>query len=353
MALIDVVKCELKEGVLVHKFPTCDLSWGTQLVVYPGQEAFLAKGGKICDRFMEGTYTLETKNIPLLDKLVNLPFGGDTPFQADVWFVSMLKRLDLKWGTETPIQMEDPKYGIIVPVRAYGQYGIRVLNAEKFMRFLVGNMSSDFEVNALQRYFRGVLLTNLTNIIATKIIEEKISFLDISTHLQEISLYAQNRLQGGFAEYGLELLLFNVISINVPDDDASLKEIKKAKNLHAKLQIVGKENYSLERSFDVLDKAAENESGVGASFINAGLGLGTSMNLGKHFSEQISARNENLPPIPQEEVYYLVVNGQSQGPYTRNQIVAMLNKDQQVRGMLAWKPGLNNWQPLISFPEFG
>jgi len=108
MAIIDVVKYEQQEGVIVHKFPSCDLRWGTQLVVYPGQVAFFAKGGKICDKFTEGTYTLKTNNIPLLNKIVNIPFGGDSPFQADVWFVSTISRLNLKWGTETPIQLEDP-----------------------------------------------------------------------------------------------------------------------------------------------------------------------------------------------------------------------------------------------------
>lgn len=105
MAIIDIVKYEQQEGVIVHKFPSCDLRWGTQLVVYPGQIAFFVKGGKVCDKFTDGTYTLKTKNIPLLNKIINIPFGNDSPFQADVWFVNTLQRLSLKWGTETPINL--------------------------------------------------------------------------------------------------------------------------------------------------------------------------------------------------------------------------------------------------------
>lgn len=93
MAIIDVVKYEQQEGIIVHKYPSCDLRWGTQLVVYPGQVAFFVKGGKICDKFTEGTYTLKTNNIPILSKVVNIPFGGDTPFQADIWFVNTLSKL--------------------------------------------------------------------------------------------------------------------------------------------------------------------------------------------------------------------------------------------------------------------
>ena len=137
MAIIDIVKYEQQEGVIVHKFPSCDLRWGTQLVVYPGQIAFFVKGGKVCDKFTDGTYTLKTKNIPLLNKIINIPFGSDSPFQADVWFVNTLQRLSLKWGTETPIQLEDPKYEIIVPVRAYGQYGFCISNAELLVICLI------------------------------------------------------------------------------------------------------------------------------------------------------------------------------------------------------------------------
>ena len=86
MAIIDIVKYEQQEGVIVHKFLSCDLRWGSQLVVYPGQVAFFVKGGTVCDKFTDGTYTLKSNNIPLLNKIINLPFGGDSPFQADVWF---------------------------------------------------------------------------------------------------------------------------------------------------------------------------------------------------------------------------------------------------------------------------
>ena len=126
MALIDVVKWEVNSRELIHKFPSNDLRLGTQLVVYTGQTAYFVKGGKVLDSFEAGTYTIKTENIPLLNKLINLPFGGNSPFQAEVWFVNHLAVLDSKWGTPMPIQLEDPKYEIIVPVRAFGQYGLRV-----------------------------------------------------------------------------------------------------------------------------------------------------------------------------------------------------------------------------------
>ena len=352
MAIIDVVKYEQQEGVIVHKFPSCDLHWGTQLVVYPGQVAFFVKGGTVCDKFTDGTYTLKTNNIPLLNKIINLPFGGDSPFQADVWFVNLLQRLSLKWGTETPIQLEDPKYDIIVPVRAHGQYGFKISDAEKFVFSLVGNMPN-FSEAQLQSYFRGLLLTRLTSIISQKIVNDKISVLEIPTRLQEISAYCQDELMPFYADYGVEIMLFNIISINIPEDDPSLHEIKKAKNLSARLKIAGRDNYKMERSFDVMDKAAENESGAGAAFINAGLGLGASLNMGKQMGEQFMPNSNDVPPpIPTSVSYFLAVNGQQQGPYNAQQIQEAIAQDANVLNLLAWKKGMVGWKPLRTFVEF-
>ena len=299
MAIIDIVKYEQQEGVIVHKFPSCDLRLGSQLVVYPGQVAFFVKGGTVCDRFTDGTYTLKTNNIPLLNKIVNLPFGSNSPFQADVWFVNQLQHLNLKWGTETPIQLEDPKYDILVPVRAHGQYGFKIRDAEKFVFTLVGNMPN-FSVEQLQGYFRGLLLTRLTSIISQIIVNDRISVLEMPTRLHEISSFCQKELLPFFAEYGVEIMMFNIISINIPEDDFSLNEIKKAKNLSARLKITGRENYKMERSFDVMDKAAENESGTGAAFINAGLGLGVSLNMGKQMGDSLKPYNGDVPPQYQQ-----------------------------------------------------
>ena len=352
MAIIDIVKYEQQEGIIVHKFPSCDLRWGTQLVVYPGQVAFFVKGGKIYDQFTEGTYTLKTNNIPLLNKIINIPFGSDSPWQADIWFVSTINRLNLKWGTETPIQLEDPKYDIIVPVRAYGQYGFKVIDPEKFVYNLVGNMPH-FDEGLLQSYFRGIMLSKLIDIIANKITVDKISILDIPTKLSELSSYSQDKLRPFFNDFGVDILLFNFISINIPEDDPSLNEIKKAKNLSARLKIAGRDNYKLERSFDVMDKAAENESGAGAAFINAGLGFGAATNMGKQMGNQFAIDEGSVPPpIPVNIDYYLAINGQQQGPYNAEQIKQAILQDSSVLNTLGWKKGMTSWQPLSSFLEF-
>ena len=353
MALIDVVKCEVNDKELVYKFPSDDLRIGTQLVVYTGQTAFFVKGGKVLDEFTSGTYTIKTENIPILNKLINLPFGGDSPFQAEVWFVNQLAILDSKWGTPTPIQLEDPKYGIIVPVRAFGQYGLKVTNPRLFLETLVGNMTS-FSTTKIYEYFRGKIIAQFSNLISTKIAIDSTSILQINAHLLDMSEYMQDAISLEFEKYGIGLESFSIMSVNVPQDDPSFKKLKDAIDKAAQLRIVGRDIYQMDRSFDVLDKAAANEGSMG-SVMNMGMGLGLGMNMGNQMGS-VAAQNMSTnvapPPLPQSATYYVAFNGQQQGPFDASTLINYIKNGQVTAETLVWKQGMPTWSPISSLMEF-
>ena len=109
MAFIDRLKYDAEsDDWLVWKHPSEEIRRGAQVVVNESQEALFVKGGQALDGLGPGTHTLSTGNIPLLSRLVNLPFGGKTPFAAEVWYVNEHARRDLRWGTKTPIPLIDP-----------------------------------------------------------------------------------------------------------------------------------------------------------------------------------------------------------------------------------------------------
>lgn len=353
MALIDVIKCDVNSNEFIYKFPSDDLRIGSQLVVYPSQTAFFLKGGKICDEFTSGTYTIKTENIPLLNKLINLPFGSDSPFKADVWFVNQISKLDMKWGTPQPIQLEDPKYGIIVPVRAYGQYGIRISNPRVFMETLIGNMSS-FSAEKIDDYFKGKLISLLNNLISEKMITEKVSVIEINAQLMMMSEYCQTQLTKYFTQYGIELIDFSFMSINVPQDDPSFIKLKNAIDKAAQLKIVGRDIYQMDRSFDVMEKAAANEGSM-ASVANMGMGLGMGLNLGNQMGNMMTQNmttGATPPPLPQTSTYHIVINGQQSGPHDANTIYAYINQGQINSETLVWKQGMPAWAKISTLPEF-
>lgn len=353
MALIDVVRHEMREGEFCAKFPSDDLRIGTQLVVYPAQTAFFVKGGQICDEFLAGTYTIKTNNIPILNKLINLPFGGDTPFRAEVWFINNIAKLDMSWGTPTPIQVEDPKYNIIVPVRAHGQYGMQVINSRTFLETLIGNMQS-FTADKICLYFKGKIISALNTLIANQIINKKTSVLDINTLLLEMSEAIEESLNKILCKYGIKVVEFSIASITVPEDDSSVIRLKKAKDLAAELTITGRDVYQMRRSFDVLESAASNEGGAG-QMVGAGMGLGAGMSLGNSManiaSNTLDTKSMVPPPLPQEKLYYLYINGNQIGNLNVQQIRSYIQQGLASATTLVWHQGLPQWVVLSSVEE--
>lgn len=353
MALIDVVKCDIVDGEICRKFPSENLKIGTQLVVYPSQTAFFVKGGIICDTFTAGTYTIKTENIPILNNIINLPFGGDTPFAAEVWFVNGITKLDMPWGTPQPIQIEDPKYKIIVPVRAHGQYGLKVIEPKTFLETLVGNMQS-FATDKIDQYYKGRIITCLNSIIAQQIIEKHVSVLDINTQLMSLSNECNVLLNQQLARYGVEVVEFSIMSINVPQDDESVVRLKEAKDLAARLTITGTDVYQMERSFDVLEKVAANE-GIGGQMAAMGAGIGVGVGVGNAVGNMAgNIMNTNPcppPPISQQKTYYLYINGHQLPNQTIEQIVGYIRSGMANEETLAWTPGMPQWACLSTIPE--
>ncbi|MBR4134882.1 MAG: SPFH domain-containing protein [Bacteroidales bacterium] len=353
MAIIDVVKCEMNDSELCKKFHSEDLRLGSQLVVYPSQVAIFVKGGQIFDMFESGTHTLKTSNIPLLNKIINLPFGGNSPFQAEVWFLNLTAKLDVKWGTMTPIQLEDPKYEIIVPVRAYGQYGMKVTDPQHFLKTLIGNMTS-FSSEKVNSYFKGKMLSLLNSTLAKKIANDKISILDINTHLVDTSEFCEVEMNKQFKKYGLQLLDFAIISINVPEDDPSIVKLKEAKDLAARLKITGRDVYQMERSFDVLETAAGNE-GAGGQMIGMGAGIGAGIGLGStmgNMTNQFMNTNPNTPPpLPQESTYFIYINGQQLSGQTMQNMVVYIQNGMMNGDTLVWQQGMPQWTKASQVPQ--
>lgn len=351
MAIIDVVKCSMGPKQLVSKFPSEDLRLGTQLVVYPGQVAFFVKGGQIFDTFESGTYTLSSSNIPLLNKLINLPFGGQSPFQAEVWFVNKVVLMDTKWGTATPLQIEDPKYEVIVPLRAYGQYAFSIVDPRLFLESIIGNAAS-FSANTLHKYFKGRIMSQLTNIISDKLVRDNLSILNINSYLDDISSFCLERIAPFFKKYGLTLQDFDVIAISVKEDDPSFQKLKEAKDLAARVRIAGRDVYQMERSFNVLDNAASNDSGVVGGMMGAGIGIGTGVSVGSQIGNMVNTNPQPTPPpIAQSALYYLFLNGVQSGPYNLNTVVEYIKCGSVSSDTLVWKQGMPNWDKIGSLPE--
>ena len=278
MAIIKVVKYNGSPDVFAWKYPSEELGTWTQLIVNESQEAVLYKGGQALDIFNAGRHTLETANIPILNNLIKLPFGGRSPFAAEIWYINKAFSLDIKWGTASPIQLQDPKYKVFVPVRSFGQFGIQISDSKKFLTKLVGTLPV-FNKESILKYFRGLYLTRAKDAISSYLIKKQISVVEINAYLDELSEFLHERIIPTMDEYGITLVNFYVNDINVPEDDSAVIKLKEALSKKAEMDIVGY-NYTQERSFDTLEGAAKNTGGDQAGLMGAGIGLGLGVGVG-------------------------------------------------------------------------
>lgn len=291
MAVVEVVTYMGKPDVMAWKYPNTELGTWTQVIVNESQEAVFVKEGKILDVLGPGRHTLSTENIPILSKLVNLPFGGKSPFTAEIWYINKVYALDVKWGTAPAIQLEDPKYHVFMPVTAFGQFGIQVGDAKTFLSKLVGTLPS-FEHDAMVKYFRGLFVSNVKNNISTYLVKKGISILEINAYILEISDELEEKLKPEMEEFGINLINFYVTAIEASESDPAVMKLKDALARKAEMDIVGFD-YNTARSFDTLESAAKN-TGSGSNLMNAGLGLGMGIGMGGQFGGQMGSVSSKL-----------------------------------------------------------
>ena len=283
MAIIDRIKFDGMRNNnewLVYRYPGEQFTTGSQLIVGEGQVAVFVRGGQALDYFTAGTYTLSTSNIPLLHHIINLPFGGKTPFTAEVYYINKTSKLEINWGTVDPIQLIDPKYHIKLRIRAFGQFGMKVDDYRVLLTELIGSMPPYEAVNykKMLNYFKGILVMKTKSLIAQTIINNKVSALEISASIDEISKFCKDEISSEFERFGLKVVNFYIQSINFPDEDFA--EINKILSEKASFDIIGDQRYVTKRSFDTMETAAGNEGGVAGTMVGTGVGLGVGFGVG-------------------------------------------------------------------------
>jgi membrane protease subunit (stomatin/prohibitin family) len=299
MALIDVVKYEAPDdSVFVWKFPSEDLKVGSQLIVNEGQNAVFVKGGQALDVFLPGTHTLVTGNIPLLDKIINLPFGGNTPFTAEVWYVNTTVKRDLKWGTMQPIPLMDPALGFPVSVRSFGKWGARIVDARAFITQIVGSQRVA-DATKIRDYFIGEIVQSLVTHLGQMIAGGQASILQVAALTTQISQSAAKMISVEFSKFGVELVNFNIESINIPDEELKRIQDVFAKTLEArelsKVELGGA--FAQIKSFEVLGAAAQNPgNNMVGTMLGAGIGLGAGFPIGQQMGQNLKVSTSTEPP---------------------------------------------------------
>ena len=260
MRLFDRIKFDgtgNNESWLVYKAGLENITLGSQLIVGMGQEAIFVKGGRAQDIFTPGTYTLQTGNLPLVGNIVGRAFGGNTPFTAEIVFVNTTNNIVLKWGTSTPINTEDPKYGLILGLRAHGKFAVKVDHTRHFVNQLVGTvqLGSGLNEDVIWNKFSSLIITTFASRIKQFMKDNNLSFLDVAAYYRKISEDTFKELQPDFKDCGLELMNFLVEDVSPPSDQIA-ELMRRKEDL-----MFGEEAYNRRRVLEIAEKTGNQEIG--------------------------------------------------------------------------------------------
>lgn len=228
--LASIIKYEGDNETLVWKHPIEDFNLGSQLIVHESQEAIFFRDGQALDLFGPGRYTLETQQLPILEKLYKLPTDTEGTFHSEVYFVNRTTQMGIKWGTDSKVRLFEPMTGMHIELGASGEFSIRVTNSRKLLLKLIGT-TGELKQDAIiggngKGLFRSLVMTQVKSYLAAAIRENGINVLEIDERLLELSDALRERINSRLAEYGLEMPEFFVSRVVTPDDDPNFRKMK-------------------------------------------------------------------------------------------------------------------------------
>lgn len=263
------------QDTMVYRFPVLnkEIKMGAKLTVRESQMAVFINEGKATDVFGPGLYTLSTENLPVLTKLRSWPYGFNSPFKAEVYFINTKQFTDQKWGTENPIMMRDAEFGML-RLRAFGIYSFRVGFPLNFLQQVSGT-NGVYDIQSITGQLKRAIVSGLTDLLG----EWKVPALDLARDYDEISAKAKEKLTPRFEELGLMLTSFYVENISLPE------AVEKALDRRTEMGVLGDvHQYTQFQAADAIRDAAQNPGGGMAA---AGVGLGAGAVLGNVFGQSM------------------------------------------------------------------
>ena len=221
--LASIIKYEGDADTLVWKHPIEDFNMGSQLIVHESQEAIFFRDGQALDTFTAGRYTLETQQLPILERLYKLPTDTEGTFHSEIYFFNLIHQMAIKWGTPEKINFLEPLTGAPISLGARGVLNFKVANARKLLLKLVGtggkltrqDLIADGEGN-IRNYFRSMIQLTVSTNLANIITAERLDILQLDQQKMRLSASMLTALQQSFEEYGLVITEFLIMGIMLP-----------------------------------------------------------------------------------------------------------------------------------------
>ncbi|MCB9832772.1 MAG: SPFH domain-containing protein [Planctomycetes bacterium] len=340
---IDIVEWLDDSGdTMVHRFERYgnEIKYGAKLVVREGQAAVFINEGELADVFRPGTYELQTKNLPILATLKGWKYGFESPFKAEVYFVSTRRFTDLRWGTKNPVMMRDAEFGP-VRLRAFGTYVIRVEEPGVFIKEVVGTEGT-FTADEITNQLRNHLVSRFADVLG----ESRIPVLDMAGNYDELGNFLRDRIAPEFKGYGLELASLLVENISLPP------AVEEALDKRTSMGVIGNlAAYTQFQAAEAMEKAAQNPGGMAAGGMGMGMGFAMAQQLGQQMGTAgQQGPGASPPPIPGQASYWVAIGGERSGPFTMDTLRQQVLSGRLNGQTLVWTEGMASWAAAAQVP---
>jgi len=292
MGLMDYLKTQLLDIIewqddsrdtLSYRFPDEDkeIKRGAQLIVRESQVAQFVYLGQFGDTFGPGKWTLTTDNIPILSTLKGWKYGFESPFKADIYFVTTRLFTGNKWGTANPVMMRDPDFGI-VRVRAYGTFDFKVVDPRLFLREVAGT-DHQFRLDE----FADTMRSRVVSVFSDALASANVPVLDVASRYQDLGEALLPLINPAMtAKYGLEIPSFVIENVSLPP------EVEQAIDKRSSMAAIGNLNDYVK--FQMAESMTRGEGG-GMAANAAQLGAGLAM--GQQIMQGLAA-GQGAPAVP-------------------------------------------------------
>jgi membrane protease subunit (stomatin/prohibitin family) len=337
---IDIIEwVDNTNDTVVWKFPRFqnEIKMGAKLTVRESQQAVFLNEGRIADVFNPGLYTLQTQNMPILTTIMGWKYGFNSPFKADVFYVSTKQFIDQKWGTRNAITLNDERFGLL-ELRAFGNFSFRVTDAGKFIKEIAGTQTTYTSQEIIEQ-LRTMVITRFTDAVG----EGNIPVEKFASNLDELSQLCLTKINTDFESYGIQVTKFFVENISMPED------VKKEIFEYSRLNKIDMQKLAQFKAAKSIEEAAQNPGGAMGTGMGFGMGMGMGNMMTNLMANQMNPQNQQTPPPITQ--YFIAVNGQQTGPFGLPQLAQMAQNGQLNRNSMIWKTGMADWALASSVPD--
>ncbi|MFC1886723.1 SPFH domain-containing protein [Thermodesulfobacteriota bacterium] len=273
---------------LVHRIPengSGEIKYGAQLTVRESQAAVFYYQGKAMDAFGPGRHTLKTANIPILTKIVSLPWALSSPLRAEVYYVNLKIFINLKWGTRDPVAFKDSELGLI-RLRAFGVFNLQVVQPVLFINRMVGTQGI-YTTAEVEEYLNRVIVSRFNDYMGETID----SIMNLPAKYDQLSEGLVLRLKEDFSHFGLGLTHLYINAVTPP------AEVQQAIDDRSRMGVFNDMNKLMQmKAAMAMEKASESEGAA-----EAGMGAGLGLMLPAMFARYFEGAGSHSPQIEHTE----------------------------------------------------